>query len=119
MASTLVVCQHSLHRARKTGAARIIKVRCERLARIIKVGCEWLVGSEIGSAFLREPALNGVGFVAQFISELFDLTEAVPELVKNGPAFVAIRQMFHLVRTSITSGCFAMESYVDGLVHHG
>jgi hypothetical protein len=50
---------------------------------------------------------------------LFDLTEAVPELVKNGPAFVAIRQMFHLVRTPITSGYFAVEFYVDGLVHHG
>jgi hypothetical protein len=119
MASALVVCEHSLHRARETGTARIIKVGCEGFARIIKVGCEWLAGSEIGSAFLREPSLDSVGFVAQFISELFDLTEAVPELVKNGPAFVAICQMFHLVRTPVASGCFAVEFYVDGLVHHG
>jgi hypothetical protein len=119
MAGTLVVCEHSLHRPRETGAAWIIKVGCERLVRIIKVGSERSVGSEIGSALPREPSLNSIGFVAQFISELFDLTEAVPELVKNSPAFVAICQMSHLVRTPIASGCFAMEFHVDGLVHHG
>ena len=103
MAGTLVVCEHSLHRPRETGAAWIIKVGCERLVRIIKVGSERSVGSEIGSALPREPSLNSIGFVAQFISELFDLTEAVPELVKNSPAFVAICQMSHLVRTPIAS----------------